>query len=106
EAMRRFPELRVEEATEVLFQERTGIAAAARANAAHQRLARAHGADLREGARVEAISDDGGEVRVQVDGREIRASHLVVCAGTWTNDVLALLGHRLHLVGHRAPHVS
>ncbi len=98
EAMRRFPELRVEEATEVLFQERTGIAAAARANAAHQRLARAHGADLREGARVEAISDDGGEVRVQVDGREIRASHLVVCAGPWTNDVLALLGHRLNLV--------
>ena len=36
EAMRRFPELHVEEATEVLFQERTGIAAAARANAAHQ----------------------------------------------------------------------
>ncbi len=98
EAMRRFPELRVEEATEVLFQERTGIAAAARANAAHQRLARAHGADLREGARVEAISDDGGEVRVQVDGCGIRASHLVVCAGPWTNDVLALLGHRLNLV--------
>jgi sarcosine oxidase len=98
EAMRRFPELRVEEAAEVLFQERTGIAAAARANAAHQRLARAHGADLREGARVEAISDDGGEVRVQVDGRSIRAAHLVVCAGPWTNDVLALLGHRLNLV--------
>jgi sarcosine oxidase len=98
EAMRRFPELRVDEATEVLFQERTGIAAAARANAAHQRLARAHGADLREGARVQAISDGGSEVRVQVDGREIRASQLVVCAGPWTNDVLALLGHRLNLV--------
>jgi sarcosine oxidase len=98
ESMRRFPELRVDEATEVLFQERTGIAAAARANAAHQQLARAHGADLREGARVEAISDDGGEVRVQVDGRNIRAARLVVCAGPWTNDVLALLGHRLNLV--------
>ena len=60
EAMRRFPELRVDEATEVLFQARTGIAAAARANAAHQRLARAHGADLREHAQVEAISAGGG----------------------------------------------
>jgi sarcosine oxidase len=98
EAMRRFPELRVDEATEVLFQEQTGIAAAARANAAHQRLARAHGADLREHARVEAIADDGGEVRVQVDGASIRAARLLVCAGPWTNDVLGLLGHQLNLV--------
>ena len=97
EAMRRFPELRAEESTEVLFQERTGIAAAARANAAHQRLARAHGADLREHARVEAISAGEGEVRVQADGRSIRAGHLVVCAGPWTNDALALLGTELNL---------
>jgi sarcosine oxidase len=97
EAMRRFPELRIDESTEVLFQERTGIAAAARANAAHQRLARAHGADLREHARVEAISTAPGEVTVRVDGETIRGSHLVVCAGPWTNDVLALLGHELNL---------
>ncbi len=97
EAMRRFPELRAEESTEVLFQEQTGIAAAARANAAHQRLARAHGADLREHARVEAISTGEGEVRVQVDGRSIRGGHLIVCAGPWTNDVLALLGTELNL---------
>ena len=97
EAMRRFPELRIDESTEVLFQERTGIAAAARANAAHRRLAREHGADLREHARVEAISTDRGEVTVRVDGETIRGSHLVVCAGPWTNDVLALLGHELNL---------
>jgi sarcosine oxidase len=98
EAMRRFPELRIAESTEVLFQEQTGIAAAARANAAHQRLARAHGADLREHARVDEISTAGGEVCVRADGRTIRAGRLVVCAGPWTNDALALLGHRLNLV--------
>ena len=97
EARRRFPELRVDEDTEVLFQERTGIAAAARANAAHRRLARAHGADLRDTARVTAITTGGGEVRVVVDGRAIRAATLVVCAGPWTNDALALLGHELNL---------
>jgi sarcosine oxidase len=97
EAMRRFPELRIEESTEVLFQAQTGIAAAARANAAHQRLARAHGADLREHAHAEAISDDGGEVCVTAGGRTIRAAHLILCAGPWTNDALALLGHRLNL---------
>ena len=85
QAMRRFPELRVEDGTEVLFQEQSGIAAAARANAAHQRLARAHGADLREHARVDAISTAGGEVCVRVDGRRC-ARRLVLCAGPWTND--------------------
>ena len=98
EAMRRFPELRADESTEVLFQEQTGIAAAARANAAHQRLAREHGADLREHARVEAISAGGDEVCVQIDGRSIRGGHLIVCAGPWTSDVLALLDRALNLV--------
>jgi sarcosine oxidase len=97
EAMRRFRELHVDEATDVLFQARSGIVAAARANAAHQRLARAHGADLREHARVEAISAGGSEIAVRVGDRTVRAGRLVVCAGPWTNDVLALLGHRLNL---------
>ena len=97
EAMRRVPELRLDEATEVLFQEQTGIAAASRANAAHRRLAREHGAELREHARVEAISADGDEVAVRVGGETIRGSHLLLCAGPWTNDVLGLLGHRLNL---------
>ena len=98
EAMRRFPELRVAESTEVLFQGQTGIAAAARANAAHQRLARAHGADLREHAPVEEISTAGDEICVRAGGRTVRAAKLVVCAGPWMNDALALLGRRLNLV--------
>ena len=72
EAMRRYPELRIDDDVEVVFQERSGIAAAARANAAHQRLARAHGADLRERARVEAIETSGDEVAVRAGGRTIR----------------------------------
>jgi sarcosine oxidase len=96
-AMRRFPELRIAADVDVLFQERTGIAAAARANAAHQRLARAHGADLREHARVEAIDTGGDEIAVRANGRTVRGRHLLVCAGPWTNDVLALLGARLNL---------
>jgi sarcosine oxidase len=97
EAMRRWPELRVDEDVEVVFQEQSGIAAAARANAAHQRLARAHGADLREHARVEAIETSGDEVTVRAGGRTIRAAHLVVCAGPWTNDALGHLGLQMNL---------
>jgi sarcosine oxidase len=97
QAMRRFPELRIADGTEVVFQEQGGIAAAARANAAHQRLARAHGADLREHARVDAISTAGGEVCVRVGGTTLRARRLALCAGPWTNDMLALLGRQLNL---------
>jgi sarcosine oxidase len=97
EAMRRYPELRIDDDVEVVFQERSGIAAAARANAAHQRLARAHGADLREHARVDAIDTSGDEVAVRVGDRTIRAGQLIVCAGPWSNDALAHFDQRLNL---------
>ncbi len=97
EAMRRWPELRIDDDVEVVFQERSGIAAAARANAAHQRLARAHGADLREHARVEAIDTAGDEVAVRVGEQTIRAGQLIVCAGPWSNDALAHFDQRLNL---------
>ena len=97
EAMRRWPELRIGDDVEVVFQERSGIAAAARANAAHQRLARAHGADLREHARVEAIDTAGDEVAVRVGEQTIRAGQLIVCAGPWSNDALAHFDQRLNL---------
>jgi sarcosine oxidase len=97
EAMRRYPELHVDEDVEVVFQAQSGIAAAARANAAHQRLARAHGADLREATRVDAIETSGDEVTVRAGGRTIRAQQLIVCAGPWSNDALAHLGQRMNL---------
>ena len=98
EAMRRFPEFRLDEDVEAVFQADAGIAAAARANAAHQRLARAHGATLldRTGG-VDAIETGDGEVTVRAAGRTFRAARLVVCAGPWTNTVLAHLGSQFQL---------
>jgi sarcosine oxidase len=97
ETMRRYPQFTLDEDVETIFQEQSGIAAAARANAAHQRLALGYGADLREGARVEAIETSGDEVSVRADGRTLRAAKLIVCAGPWTNDALAHLGLQLNL---------
>jgi sarcosine oxidase len=97
ETMRRYPQFSLDEDVETIFQEQSGIAAAARANAAHQRLALGHGADLRDGARVEAIETSGDEVSVRAGGRTLRAAQLIVCAGPWTNDALAHLGVRLNL---------
>jgi sarcosine oxidase len=97
ETMRRYPQFELEEDVETLFQEQSGIAAAARANAAHQRLALGYGADLREDARVQAIETRGDEVTVRAGGRTLRAGRLVICAGPWTNDALAHFGLQLNL---------
>jgi sarcosine oxidase len=97
ETMRHYPQFKLDEDVETLFQEQSGIAAAARANAAHQRLALGYGADLRERARVEAIDVSGDEVTVRAGGRTLRAGRLVICAGPWTNDALAHFGLRLNL---------
>jgi sarcosine oxidase len=65
---------------------------ASRANAAHRRLAREHGATMIEGAEVTAIRETGGEVEVVAGGTTHRAEKLVIAAGAWTNRLLAHLG--------------
>jgi sarcosine oxidase len=97
ETMRRYPQFKLDEDVETLFQAQSGIATAARANAAHQRLALGYGADLRESARVEDIDTSGDEVSVRAGGRTLRAAQLLVCAGPWTNGALAHLGLQLNL---------
>jgi sarcosine oxidase len=93
EVMRRWPQWRLDEATRAIFQERGGIADPERGNAAHQRLARESGAELREHARVSAIREHGGDYLVELDGGEtIATGAVVVAADAWTNDLLGPLG--------------
>src|SRR5262245_55571913 len=61
EVMRRWPPWRLSDYTLGLFQERGGIAPAARCNDAHRRLAVARGATLRDRTRVAAVETSGGE---------------------------------------------
>lgn len=97
EIRRRWPQLRIGDEVHGLFQERTGIAKAAVANAAHQRMAREHGAALLDGRPVTGIEAGAGEVSVTAGGETFRARRLVIAAGAWSNDALAHLGHRLPL---------
>jgi sarcosine oxidase len=97
EIMRRWPAFRLTDDIHGLFQEQSGIAKAARGNAAHQRLARAHGATLREGVSVGAIHHANGEVRLEVEGAPIRCRQLIVTAGAWSNQTLTAFGMRLPL---------
>ncbi len=72
-----------------LYQADGGFVAAARATAAHQRAARAFGADLREHAMVTALRDLGGEIGVEAGGESYRTRKLVIAAGPWSARALA-----------------
>jgi sarcosine oxidase len=98
EAMRRWPQWRLAEDTNVVYQAESGIADPNRANPAHRALAVANGATLLEGAPVTGIRDAGGEYEVTIeDGTVLRAGRIVVTADAWTNEVLGSLGRRLPL---------
>ncbi len=97
EIRRRWPQFVVGDEIHGLFQEQSGIAMAARANAAHQRLAREHGATLRDRSPVEGIRAVGGEYEVVAGGKAYRCRKLAIAAGPWSNGALGHLGLALPL---------
>jgi sarcosine oxidase len=94
EVMGRWPQWKLDEGTQAVFQEDGGLVAASRANRVHRELAAAHGAELRDRSPVTAIRDSGGELEVEAGGERYRVGTLVVAADAWTNEVLAMLGDR------------
>ena len=99
EIMRRWPSFRLTDDIQGLYQPMGGIAMAARGNAAHQRLARAHGATLKECTGVEAIEPlADGSFAVTAGGVRYGCRRLVIAAGPWSNSALANFGRKLPLV--------
>jgi sarcosine oxidase len=97
EIMRRWPPFRLTDNVQGLFQPESGIAMAARGNAAHQRVARELGASLRDRCPVEAIRPLKGEIEVDAGGMQYRCRRLVIAAGSWSNRALAPFGAQLPL---------
>jgi sarcosine oxidase len=99
EIVRRWPQWRLSDDHHGLFQADGGLVDPNRANAAHQRLARVHGATLLDRTPVTALRDaGGGELEVRTaDGRAYRSRHVVLAADAWTNELLASFGRRLPL---------
>lgn len=97
EVMGRWPQWKLDDDVTALFQEKSGIVMAARANATHRRLAVENGATLMDGSEVSGIRDVDGEVEIVVDGKPVRVGSLIVAAGAWTAPILAGLGIRLPL---------
>lgn len=97
EVMRRWPQFRLTDDVQGLYQAESGIALAAKCNAAHLRLARQYGAVLREHAPVTALRAAGDEVEVVAGGTAYRGRRLIIAAGPWSNAALAHFGLRLPL---------
>jgi sarcosine oxidase len=97
EIRRRWPQFTVTDDIHGLFQAESGIAMAARANAAHIRMAREHGATVRDQAPVAAIRPGAGEIEVIAGGTSYWCRRLVIAAGAWSNRALAPFGLQLPL---------
>ena len=94
EAMRRFPQWRLDGDERVLYQADSGLVDARKANAAHVALARRHGATVLEETPVHRLRPvpNGDGVDAVTDAGVFRAGTVVVCADAWTNQVLAGVG--------------
>ncbi|HZV78052.1 MAG TPA: N-methyl-L-tryptophan oxidase [Candidatus Binatus sp.] len=97
EIVRRWPQWRLTDDIHGLFQTRSGIAMAARANAAHQRMAREHGATLLDRTPVLSVTPRDGEYLVATREHTFRAQRVAIAAGPWSNQTLANFGVDLPL---------
>jgi sarcosine oxidase len=97
EIMRRWPQFQLSDDIHGLFQPESGIAMAARANAAHQRMAREHGAALLDRTPIDEIRPSSGEIHITAGGTGYTCRKLVIAAGSWSNRALAHFGIQLPL---------
>ena len=97
EIRRRWPQFTVTDDIHGLYQPESGIAMAARGNGAHLRMARAHGATVRDRVPVDNVRQVSGELEVTAGDTSYRCRRLVIAAGSWSNRALANFGARLPL---------
>ena len=92
ELMRRWPQFRVPEDHDALFQADGGILDIRKAGAVHVALARARGATVLANAGVTAIRPTGDGVELTTEAGLFHAERVVLCAGAWNVGLLAELG--------------
>ncbi len=97
ETMRRWPQWKLSEDVKVMWQEASGLVAAARASAAHLRLAQVRGATVLDRAQVTEIREAGGVFELAAERGTFRAERLIVAADAWTNDLLAQMWRPINL---------
>lgn len=89
DARRRLPPFRLHDDEYGIYEPRSGLLRASACVLANARGARAHGAELREGVRVERLEPTSAGVRLTVDGEAHLFDRVVVSAGSWTGTLLS-----------------
>jgi sarcosine oxidase len=97
ELMRRYPQFRLDQEVDALFQSETGIVDAIKGNAAHIAVARHYGATIIENCGVGAIRPFQGGVELHTGQGNFTCRQLIVTAGAWTDETLASIGLNLQL---------
>ena len=97
EVMYRWPQFQLTDDITALYQAESGLAAAAKGNAAHLRLAADYGATLADNMPVSSLRTVDGEIEVVAGGKQFRGRHLIITAGAWSNQALAHFGLNLPL---------
>jgi len=98
ETMKRWSPWRLSDDIRVMYQQDSGIVAAAKANAVHRRLAESMGATLVPNARVTEVRETGGLYELDTDAGIYRAERLVLATDAWTNELLGQLWRPINIV--------
>jgi monomeric sarcosine oxidase len=94
----RWPQWRVGKETVALYQADSGLLDIRRANSAHISRARALGVTFRDRTPARAVTAAADHVEVHAGDEVYRARTLTICAGSWTDTLLAGLGVHVPLV--------
>ena len=101
ESRRRFPQIHVEDDTEILYEPNGTILRADLALSTLWRLGRENGIEHFTNRRVDAVEVADGTVHVRGEGFDLSAGSLVIAAGAWSHELLKHLGLDLPLTAHR-----
>lgn len=97
QVMTRWPQFQLQGHEKALFQKDSGLVDAARANATHIALARAHGAEIQEHAGVRALQPNANGVEVITGEQHLWADRVVLAGGAWTNQLIAPIASEIPL---------
>jgi sarcosine oxidase len=98
EIRHRWPQWHIDDGVTGMWQARGGLADPFKGNAAHRRLAIAHGATLLDRSPVTGIRDaGGGDLEVATPAATYRTPRVVITADAWTNELLTSFDRRLPL---------
>jgi sarcosine oxidase len=94
----RWPQFTLEGSEQAIYQKDSGLVDAAKANATHVALARAHGATILDRTPVTALRSTPEGIEVVTDGETYLAQKVITATGAWTNEILPPAAARLPLL--------